>query len=270
MPTPNGSFYYQECLIKDFNEKRERNSRYSMRAHATKLACDPSALCRIFSGKQPLSVRLAKSIVKKLSLNPDETRRFLRSVAERQKEVTTQKLAKGINQPSLGPLAQKLSPETFMKISDLDAMTVLESHSIEECSSGGAEAITEHTGVPADRVEELLALLSETGLLEQRGARRVKTAAQFRADPSLAPKANVRHQEKLLSRAEHALHTNDPERQLMNGLSMAIDPKRIPKAKKMVSEFVDILCDFLEQGERTEVYQLGIQLFPVKSNRPIQ
>lgn len=45
-------------------------------------------------------------------------------------------------------------------------------------------------------------------------------------------------------------------------ITMAVDKSKMIEAKTMIREFRDKLCAYLEEGEKTEVYELAIQLFP--------
>lgn len=52
------------------------------------------------------------------------------------------------------------------------------------------------------------------------------------------------------------------------GRAIALDPNRIDEAKALISQFLDELSVLLEAGERTEVYQIGVQLFPLTRKEP--
>ena len=45
-------------------------------------------------------------------------------------------------------------------------------------------------------------------------------------------------------------------------MTMAIYPKKLPMAKTMIRDFREQLCQYLETDNKTEVYELAIQLFP--------
>jgi transcriptional regulator with XRE-family HTH domain len=83
--------FYRRPLIKPFHVQRlaselqrrkERNCRYSLRAFATFLEIDPSALSRILAGKQELSVQVALQLIQRLELSAEEREKFISSVAD--------------------------------------------------------------------------------------------------------------------------------------------------------------------------------------------
>ena len=55
---------------------------------------------------------------------------------------------------------------------------------------------------------------------------------------------------------------NDPlERRSTTGMTMAIDPSKLPVARKLIEDFMFKLCEVLESGERAALYQLSVSLF---------
>ena len=42
---------------------------------------------------------------------------------------------------------------------------------------------------------------------------------------------------------------------------------KLTEAKARMRKFRDELCDYLEEGEKTEVYELSLQLFPRTKTR---
>jgi len=81
----NMNAVYRQVLEKVFVAKTSRNSKYSLRAFARFLDCDPSYLSKLNSGKLILSVDLADQFSKKLKLSEKERRAFILSAAEEQK-----------------------------------------------------------------------------------------------------------------------------------------------------------------------------------------
>ena len=46
-------------------------------------------------------------------------------------------------------------------------------------------------------------------------------------------------------------------------MTLAIDPEKIPEAKLIIREFRKKMGSLLNSGTKREVYQLGIQFYPV-------
>ncbi|MGZ3740999.1 MAG: DUF4423 domain-containing protein, partial [Bdellovibrionota bacterium] len=60
-----------------------------------------------------------------------------------------------------------------------------------------------------------------------------------------------------------AIEAVPTEERDITSMTMAIDPRRLPLAKTLIRKFRFRLADLLETGDRTEVYNLNVQLVPV-------
>lgn len=77
--------HYRLHLTAEFERRKLRNSRYSLRAYARALNVDNGFLSKLMSGKALLSLDLADTLCAKLKLDPQTRARFLLSAAEEQK-----------------------------------------------------------------------------------------------------------------------------------------------------------------------------------------
>lgn len=71
---------YLQILQREFDKKKEKNPRYSLRIFARHLDIDHSTLSQIFSRKRGISEKLAQKIVDNLTLTHHEKQKFLTSV----------------------------------------------------------------------------------------------------------------------------------------------------------------------------------------------
>jgi len=84
------------------------------------------------------------------------------------------------------------------------------------------------------------------------------------ADKTTTNAALRKHQRQSLEKALHSLENDPIEARSMTSMTMAIDPARLPEAKRLIEDFTQKLSQFLENGQSTSVYQLGIALFPLQ------
>lgn len=63
---------FRERLQREFNQRREKNSRYSLRAFAAFLATDHSTLSQILRGTRPVPVRQIRAWARKLEMPIEE------------------------------------------------------------------------------------------------------------------------------------------------------------------------------------------------------
>ena len=71
----------------------------------------------------------------------------------------------------------------------------------------------------------------------------------------------MRHSDNLESAKESILKDDVLVRDF-SFATLAVNPKKLPEAKKLIRKQQDELIALLESGERTEVYELCMQLFP--------
>lgn len=71
---------YRDYLIEAFEQRKEKNSAYSLRAFARDLEILPATLSQILNKKKGLSIQCAKHICKKLNLKQGEKVFFCYSV----------------------------------------------------------------------------------------------------------------------------------------------------------------------------------------------
>lgn len=86
--------YHVKVLLREIEKRKQKNSRYSLRAFASFLGVAPSTMSRILTNGQELSVEGTKKIMKKLNLNEEERILFIASVAEEKKLRTLKTLGK--------------------------------------------------------------------------------------------------------------------------------------------------------------------------------
>jgi uncharacterized protein (TIGR02147 family) len=66
-----------------------------------------------------------------------------------------------------------------------------------------------------------------------------------------------------LDLARESLYRDAIDERDFTAVTVAVNPKNLRTAKEMIRKFQDDLCDRLEDGTRTEVYRLSVQLFPL-------
>ena len=76
---------YRLILKDEFQKRKSKRPRFSLRAFARFLSIDPTFLSKLLSGKLLLSVDTAAKIVQRLKLPEQERKAFLISAAEEQR-----------------------------------------------------------------------------------------------------------------------------------------------------------------------------------------
>jgi uncharacterized protein (TIGR02147 family) len=128
--------------------------------------------------------------------------------------------------------------------------------------------IARSLGISVTEVKVALERLVRLELIEIKNGTLVQTANDLTNGiaGTTTSGAHKQLQRQVLTKALDAIDNTRPEDKDITSMTMAIDRKKLPKARKLIAKFRRDLCQFLERGNREEVYQLGIQLYPV-SNR---
>lgn len=122
---------------------------------------------------------------------------------------------------------------------------------------GGRLGISEEEARSYMKRLKKLKLVEKTPQGWKRTARPIRTSSDV---PSLA--LRQAHREHL-ALACRALDQVPVEQRDITGITMAIDPQKIPQAKKLIRNFRHALAEILEQDEKKEVFHLNISLFPL-------
>ena len=128
--------------------------------------------------------------------------------------------------------------------------------------------ISQQLGISEVKVKLAIKRLIRLKLLKDQEGHLRKTVEQVSsADKNITSSAHKRLQKQVFEKAVDSLENDDIEIRNMTSMTMAIDPQKIPYAKKMIQNFSRELCAYLESGKRTQVYQLGVCLYPISKNQ---
>jgi len=258
--------FFRRRLSDELARRAERNPGYSLRAFARALRTDPGALSRILSGQKVPSYKLSQRIFQTLMLSPEEQNEFLSSIVRTRQSTGIKRLSPVLKQ-FRNPHSERpreLSLDVFRVISDWYHYAILELTYVEGFRSD-PKWIAQKLGISAVEaklaVERLLAL----ELLKIEDGAYVKTDFLLTtADRDMTTAAHRKRQKQVLQKAIHSLENDPIELRNQSAMTMAIDPKKVPAAKKKIDEFLQELCSFLESGDRLQVYELSASLFPLQ------
>ncbi len=68
---------------------------------------------------------------------------------------------------------------------------------------------------------------------------------------------------KALRQLTHCTTEKDFDHRLITGLTVGGDPKKLPEARKRLMSALYEIAEFLADGDNSEVFHLGSQLFPL-------
>lgn len=258
MPITSSQLAIQKTLQEALADAQVKNRAFSLRAFARRLGVSPSSLSEILNGKRRVSKRLATRLTERLCLAPAERDALLSLFPEKTGTGGAEEVGKDYT---------LLSADRFHAISDWYHFAIL---SLAETKDFRAEAdwIAQRLNIRVGEAQSALDRLLRLGLLAQNAKGKiVPTGAHFSTTDDIQNLALRRAHLKNLDLAHVALEEDPVELRDFTAVTMAIDPSRLPIAKRMVREFQDRLSAVLETGERTEVYKICVQLFPLTKEK---
>ncbi|MDA8792003.1 TIGR02147 family protein [Bacteriovoracaceae bacterium] len=257
---------YLFFIRNEFDGRLRYNPQYSLRAFARDLDISPSRLSEILNRKGGLSEKSAIKIAKKLKLNLEEQSYFLALVNHnfsRSKE--KQLLARKVIQDHKNNKYFMLSSDTFKLISDWEYYAILSAVQL-DAYTGNDEWLAKKLDITLERLEECFRILLKLKLLKIEKDRYILVNEKVSTTdgiPSFALRAS--HKQNLIQAME-SVDGSENDLRNISSISMAIDKSKLPEAFEKIKKFRRELSDFLEDGERNEVYNLNVQLIPISKN----
>jgi len=246
-------------LHEELTRIRTRNPRYSIRAFSKKLGLPVSTLSGVLNRKLPITRKTAEKILQCFAVDPKTTTQLLQGLKYREDNRSTFPVLK------VGNYSQ-LEMEHFHLISEWYYFGIL-SLAITEGFQDNPDWIAKTLGIQKREARTALERLERLDLLvRNEHGTLVPTGKQFRTTNGIPNTYLRKHHVETLDLARRAMDEDEFSACDFSGMTMAINPAKIPEAKKMITDFRRSLCAYLESDSKKEVYRLSIQLFPL-SNR---
>ena len=238
---------FRYWLQSRFADRCQKNSRYSLRAFAKNLEMDPSSVSQILSGKRVPSTGAVLKLCEKLSATPKDLK-------------ILGMLATPADQPD-GFFT--LAEDTFAVMADWYHFAILELTFTARCKADPAW-IARELDLSLPETKLAIDRLIRLGLMAKNKGRLVKTQESITNHDGIQSSAARKSlQKQVLAKALNAIEDTPQAEKDISSMTMAIDPKNLDRARDMIKRFRRELCDVLEQGNPSRVFNLGIQLYPI-------
>ena len=110
----------------------------------------------------------------------------------------------------------------------------------------------------------------ETGLIKlQDDGTLIQAVANIKTSEDVSSKALQASHVQTLDFAKEKLLTIDVLQRDFSSILVPTDPKNLTEAKKLIREFRHKMEALLKDGDKTELYQLAIQLFPMTDTQGV-
>lgn len=117
--------------------------------------------------------------------------------------------------------------------------------------------------ISADEARYAVDLLHRLGLVGAESGRLVQTTPHIKTSDDILHLAVKNYHRQMLAQASRSIERQPSEKRDLQALTMAIDPEKVPEAKRRILAFIDEMRGFLQSANPKQVYQLGIQFFGV-------
>ncbi|MCB0384329.1 MAG: TIGR02147 family protein [Bdellovibrionales bacterium] len=251
-------------LQEEYEARRKRNPSFSLRAFAQILQIPPGRLSEILNQKRPISQKMASHLADRLELDPHAKRQLLSHLGRNGKTIkTSPKSVDDLNEHPSDYV--QISLDHFHALADWYHFAIL---SLTEVESFVSEPkwIARRLGISVTQVKSAIERLERLDLLRAIDGRWVATNKSLTTPTDIASPALRSSHRQSLQQAIDCLEKVEIRDRDITSITMAIDKSKIEPAKEMIRDFRRRLCAFLEEGEKTDVYNLNIQLVPLTQN----
>ncbi|NUM87811.1 MAG: TIGR02147 family protein, partial [Bdellovibrionales bacterium] len=244
---------FRQRLVHEYRERKAKNGRYSLRSFAEHSGVYHGTLSQLLSGKRKISLKAAKSIGARLGVNPAELRDLLQKSFDQ---------SIGGDQSTPYHL---LHQDTFQAMADWHYDAILELATLPGVKLT-ANAISTALDIGVVEAREALLTLERLELLRKDASGRLTPTNQTTTnilDPDFSSAAMRKLQARLLEKSREALERIPRDRRDHTSLTVAMDPRDLPAAKRLAEKFRRDLNRLAQRRPGREVYQLQISLFPL-------
>ncbi len=243
--------------------RQQGNPRYSLRRFAKDLGLSHPFLSQILNGRKKLSEERAREIAQLTNWSRTRQANFIKLVRADlcTSDSERKKILSGVKTSSEAfTRFESLALDRFRLISEWYHFAIAEMTAIQSVATD-PEAIAKRFGLTPLLATKAIERLLESQLLEHDTSGRLKKSINNYTTGNIPSSAIRRYHRSMLTKAHAAIETQDPIDRDFSGVTMAIDPKNLPKAKKMIADFRRELMATLEDGEPSAVYHFSAQLF---------
>lgn len=119
-------------------------------------------------------------------------------------------------------------------------------------------------------IQKTLIRLTDLKLITKKYNRFIPTGGPLITSDNISDTAVKKSHYTDLKLAEQALDHVAVEDRDFTAVTIAADKSKLPEAKRMIREFQDSLTQFLEDGEKNEVYKMTFYIYPLTRPAPLK
>lgn len=256
---------YLKYIFEEFDMRKLRNAKYSLRAFARDLDLTPSKLSRLLRGKEGISRVKAEALSARLNLSKPETNHFLNLVeSEHSRSQTVRARIKEKLAAEQETAFDEISLEKFRVISDWYHFALLELLETEGLKPT-VPHLAERLGISQTEAKEAIQRLLDLGLLEKSGSGKWRQTMAQLATPSLPSQVLRKYHHQIIHKLQESLETTPVEERDFSAVTFAVSSSQMELARKELKKFRRSLAEKLKKSAdpKDRVYCLSLQYFPI-------
>ena len=247
--------------------KRVTNSQYSNNALARDIGVSGAFLSNILNGKKDIPLDVLVSLLERLNFDDFTKNEFLKFFLMHKYSGTLFEQYLG----ALNPLEQHnflpLVTPTSSILKKWYYLAILEYFSCDSYTEN-LEKIAHRFALTDNEVLETFFVLEKAKVIEKDAEGRFKKCERYIRIPTNEPVVYIREfHNQMIEEAQKNLmqkiSTEDFQKRLITGITVAVNPKNIEQCKRIIEEALHQVSLQLSEGECSEVYQMNMQLFPL-------
>jgi uncharacterized protein (TIGR02147 family) len=269
VPVRKTNLDYRTFILREFEKRKAKNARYSLRAFARYLGTSTSRLSEILNGKTGLSPEKAATYADKIGLSDFERELFLNLVEARH---ARSEMARNMAQKKVQETVRNYTPldmDSFELIADWHHFAILEYFQLSYATAEPA-TIAEFFDVTAEQVQLALERLCRLELLQLKDGH-YQPAHRWQKTSTDVPSRAIRQMHReLLVKAATALATQPVEQRDFKASIFAFDKADVPFVKKKLDDFQEELAGQLDMSPKKDsVYCLLFNLFELSKTTTV-
>lgn len=248
--------YYLIKIKEDLSLRQRSNPHYSMRAYARDIGVHPATLSQIIKGTRQLPLKNSERVLEKLNLGPKEKTLFMESLLR-------SKVA--LDQIKINSLDERfmLDESYYRIIAEWEHYAVLDLFDLKDFDPSLHE-IADRLDLTQNRADIVVNNLITAGLLAVNpDGNFSKVHDDVRTTEDIKNQALRDSHKETMKMGIEKLEEIEVDLRDYSSTTVAIDLNKLPEAKTIIREFRSKMSALLRDGEKTDVYQLAIQFFPL-------
>ena len=253
--------FHLQVIRETLSKKQRLNESYSLRAFSRDIGMDSSTLSQVLNGKRSFPFKNCEVVSKALRLTPIEKMKFVESVMK--KRVLLDSIA--LHKKEDGYLLDESHYRIISEWEHYAALTLLDLNEFKM----NVLSVSDRLGITKLRAETVIQNLLNAKLIHTlENGNFNKSQQSVRTTEDIASQALKESHIETLELGKQKLESASVDERDYSSINFAFDPSQMTELKLIIREFRKKVSNLTEAGKnKSEIYQLGIQVYPLTKSK---